>query len=439
MCKGQLITIAGHPAEGKTSSAVMIAAEEARAGNKSIFFGVELVAESYFNRMITKINASLNEERIIADNTIHEDVDSLLSKMECAVREKGVNRVFIDCCDWIISHERVQKDEIQEGLFSRLKEFASKHDVIIYATCNAIRRVKCNEADWYTTRLINSKAAVKYSDKIYFVRHRNEKPELFLVSKSNSPTVEQGKETYKGCFSMNFAPKQEEDYVPRNYDEECICNGLRLLSDGKTEEGLKKLQNAWADENLWAGELLSYGYTANWFGENDYPKALQILYKMESRGSGMAMNNLGTMYMEGSGVKRSDRWAKYWLEKSVAHGCVYAMINLANMLTIGPKKYRDYARAVELLKMAMDKDDPEAFNMMGICYHEGRGVPQSNRKAFQYYKLGYEKGAGPAAAYNLGKCYYFGRGVKKDTEKAEILFKEAEEGGFPVKYELNKK
>lgn len=68
----------------------------------------------------------------------------------------------------------------------------------------------------------------------------------------------------------------------------------------------------------------------------------------------MAMNNLGTMYMEGCGVRRSDRWAKYWFEKAVARECVFAMVNLANMLTLGPKKYRDYNRAVELLKMAQE-------------------------------------------------------------------------------------
>ena len=49
----------------------------------------------------------------------------------------------------------------------------------------------------------------------------------------------------------------------------------------------------------------------------------------------MAMNNLGTMYMEGCGVNRSDRWAKYWFEKAVAQGCVFAMVNLANMLILG--------------------------------------------------------------------------------------------------------
>lgn len=216
-------------------------------------------------------------------------------------------------------------------------------------------------------------------------------------------SIEPGAEVYKGSFSLRFAPKPEDKYVPKNYDEECICTGLRLLSEGKTEEGLRYLLIAWTDEDLWAGELLSYGYAANWFGENDYQKALQILYKMVDRGYPMAMNNLGTMYMEGCGVRRSDRWAKYWFEKAVAREFVFAMVNLANMLTLGPKKYRDCSRAVELLKMAM------------------------------------AKGAGPVAAYNLGRCYYFGRGVDKNLETAQELFKEAEEGGFPVTEKLNEK
>ena len=105
----------------------------------------------------------------------------------------------------------------------------------------------------------------------------------------------------------------------------------------------------------------------------------------------------------------------------------------------GPKKYRDYTRAVEVLKMAMAKDDPEAFNMMGLCYHKGRGVPQDDAQAFRYYKLGYEKGTGPVAAYNLGRCYFFRRGVIKNPAMAQKLFKEAEERGFPVREKLNEK
>lgn len=38
------------------------------------------------------------------------------------------------------------------------------------------------------------------------------------------------------------------------------------------------------------------------------------------------------------------------------------------------------------------------------------------------------------------QCFnYFGRGVDKNLEKAQELFKEAEEGGFPVREKLNEK
>ena len=70
-------------------------------------------------------------------------------------------------------------------------------------------------------------------------------------------SIEPGAEIYNGCFSLRFAPKPEEKYVPRNYDEECICNGLRLLSEGKSEEGLRYLLIAWENGDLWAGELWS--------------------------------------------------------------------------------------------------------------------------------------------------------------------------------------
>ena len=61
-------------------------------------------------------------------------------------------------------------------------------------------------------------------------------------------SIEPGSKIYKGSFSLKFAPKPEDNYVPRNYDEGCICTGMRLLSEGKTEEGLKYLLIAWAEE-----------------------------------------------------------------------------------------------------------------------------------------------------------------------------------------------
>ena len=244
--------------------------------------------------------------------------------------------------------------------------------------------------------------------------------------------VDAEQKVFAGSYPLMMSPQPETDYTPRSEAEEEICRGMQLLSEGQREEGRKCLESAWAMGSMWAGELLSYGYTSNWFSENDYPRAWQILDTMQRKGDAMAMNNIATMYESGFGCKQSLRWAKFWFEKAVANGCVYAMVNLANLLTLGPNKYRDYERAVQLLKSAMEKGDPEAFNMMGVSYWKGRGVPKDYDKAFEHYQIAYEKGAGPVSAYNLGCCYYFGEGTAKDLEKAEALFKEATDGGFPV-------
>lgn len=40
-------------------------------------------------------------------------------------------------------------------------------------------------------------------------------------------SIEPGAEVYKGSFSLRFAPKPEDKYDPKNYDEEsaldCAC------------------------------------------------------------------------------------------------------------------------------------------------------------------------------------------------------------------------
>ena len=91
----------------------------------------------------------------------------------------------------------------------------------------------------------------------------------------NNVTIEPGSEIYKGSFSLKFTPKPEDKYVPKNYDEECICNGLRLLSEGKTDEGLGYLMIAWADED----DTLSFRYY-----KLGYEKALILFKKAEEGG-----------------------------------------------------------------------------------------------------------------------------------------------------------
>ncbi|MCQ2309255.1 MAG: hypothetical protein MJZ78_04670 [Bacteroidales bacterium] len=49
----------------------------------------------------------------------------------------------------------------------------------------------------------------------------------------NNALIETGAGIYKGSFSLRFAPKPEDKYVPKNYDEEAENGGfhVQFLSD----------------------------------------------------------------------------------------------------------------------------------------------------------------------------------------------------------------
>lgn len=76
------------------------------------------------------------------------------------------------------------------------------------------------------------------------------------------------------------------------------------------------------------------------------------------------------------------------------------------------------------------------FNNLGHLYQKGIGVPQSYKKAIEYYKLGAEKGES-YSQYQLGYLYEMGYGIPKSTEKAiEWYQKAAAQGDEDAKASL---
>ena len=66
---------------------------------------------------------------------------------------------------------------------------------------------------------------------------------------------------------------------------------------------------------------------------------------------------------------------------------------------------------------------------MGICYAEGRGVPQSYVEAVKWYRNSADQGDADAQ-YNLGVCYEKGRGVTQSYDEAVKWFRKAAEQGY---------
>ena len=69
-------------------------------------------------------------------------------------------------------------------------------------------------------------------------------------------------------------------------------------------------------------------------------------------------------------------------------------------------------------------------NSIGICYKEGRGVPQNDDQAAAWFEKAYNAG-NPQGAYNLAECYFNGTGVRKSMDQALKYWAEAAKLGHP--------
>ena len=81
---------------------------------------------------------------------------------------------------------------------------------------------------------------------------------------------------------------------------------------------------------------------------------------------------------------------------------------------------------MEWFTKAAEQGDANAQLKLGVCFHYGRGVPQSYEKAVEWFTKAAEQG-NASAQLNLGYYYGKGRGVIQSYEKAAKWFTKAAE------------
>ncbi len=85
----------------------------------------------------------------------------------------------------------------------------------------------------------------------------------------------------------------------------------------------------------------------------------------------------------------------------------------------------DYEKAVAHATAAADLGDAWGLFYLGVCCHEGRGVPVNYERAATCLRASVVRGGVPLALHDLGLCYLEGHGVMKDGAKAYRLFEQA--------------
>ncbi len=140
---------------------------------------------------------------------------------------------------------------------------------------------------------------------------------------------------------------------------------------------------------------------------------------------------LGTMYLEGDGVKQNYDEALRYLTRAAYAGDTLAQNNLGYMYAMGKGVERDYYKAVEWYKKAAEQGDVMAQLSMAGAYERGEGVEQDYNKAVEWYKKAAMQG--DATAQNdLGVAYELGKGVERDINKAIEWYQKAAAQGFEI-------
>ena len=88
----------------------------------------------------------------------------------------------------------------------------------------------------------------------------------------------------------------------------------------------------------------------------------------------------------------------------------------------------DYAAEVAIVRPLAEKGVPFAQFNLGVLYDQGKGVPQDNALAIQWYRKAAEQGL-PQAQVNLAIMYEEGEGVPADYVEAYLWYALADAQG----------
>lgn len=83
-----------------------------------------------------------------------------------------------------------------------------------------------------------------------------------------------------------------------------------------------------------------------------------------------------------------------------------------------------YDKILYWCNKAVEQNHPKALCLLGKLYYNGRGVPQDDKKAFEYFEKS-AKGGYAGGIYELASRYFLAEGVERDLTKAIELYEQS--------------
>jgi len=147
-------------------------------------------------------------------------------------------------------------------------------------------------------------------------------------------------------------------------------------------------------------------------------KAFNIYNYLATKGSSMAMNELGKMFKKGDGINQDLQTALQYFKQASDLGNISATCNLASMYQKGDGVEQDFSKSFELYDKASQVGSVNGSYGAGYLTYKGFGIQQDYSKAADYFEKGATKGD-VNCEYMLA-CYYLtGHNNKHDFEKGK--------------------
>jgi uncharacterized protein len=123
---------------------------------------------------------------------------------------------------------------------------------------------------------------------------------------------------------------------------------------------------------------------------------------------------------------------------SILHlAMILVSIEFASLASAGPVeegnaayKAENYEAAFTAFSAGAEQGLAQAQFSIGVMYMEGKGVPQDDQQALDWYRKAAEQGL-PKAQYNMGYIYNNGKGVPQDFKQAAGWYRKAADQGAP--------
>ncbi|MBM3608226.1 MAG: sel1 repeat family protein [Alphaproteobacteria bacterium] len=161
----------------------------------------------------------------------------------------------------------------------------------------------------------------------------------------------------------------------------------------------------------------------------DAAAAARWFQQAATRGDRQAAFALARIYLEGAGTPKDMTQARKYLEQAAATGHGPALYNLGVMEV--EAEIRDYKKAADLFRRAMDNGDIDGAYSLAYLYREGLGVEKDLTRAAAILKFAADRHH-IAAEVEFAIALFNGAGVDRDEAAAARYFERAAWRNAPV-------